>query len=328
MNPERFVTAVLVVLLLIVTARLAFGDFAPKTHDFHGPCTSELWICVPVAAVIAVVSGILRRWAIGPVVDKMLSSGPHGAKPSALIRRKMCDSLFNAIYFALVTTFAFVALRNKPWFPRELGGAETENYWSGYATLQESSAVQRWYFFLNGGYRLHLGLSLFFSPRLPDFRDNLVQAVMALTLIFLSFGSNYLRVGAVLMLLHDICDILIALVKFTTEAGWAGLSLANAAAVVILWSYLRLYCFLKIVLVPIYHFARRENFEVGGWPWVGFVLLCLVLMNFYWFTLLLKSIFVFLRSGRMTDFHSRIPETDSQKKSQISKDRRQGKKET
>eukprot|EP00914_Ancora_sagittata_P016959 GHVO01033517.1.p1 GENE.GHVO01033517.1~~GHVO01033517.1.p1 ORF type:complete len:233 (-),score=10.19 GHVO01033517.1:97-795(-) len=217
-------------------------------------------------------------------------------------RRKISESLFNTLYFLSVTIFAYFVLRDKPWFPVELGG-QGLTYFSGYPN-QLTTWPERWYFFLNGGYRLYLGLSLCYLPRMPDFYDNLVQVVMSTALIFLSYRANYIRVGTVLMFLHDFCDVFIAFVKTTAECKMDIVSVPSALVTVGMWSYLRLYCFLVAVVYPVYTFARGVDFAVPGGPFMGLILLCLLMMNIYWFTLLVRSIIHYVRSGKVADFHS------------------------
>ena len=73
--------------------------------------------------------------------------------------------------------------------------------------MQQNSIYCHLYFYVAFGHHLATLIYILKSPCLPDFFDQLLPCVAALCLIYFSYMSNFLRVGVVILLCHDICDI-------------------------------------------------------------------------------------------------------------------------
>lgn len=102
------------------------------------------------------------------------------------------------------------------------------------------------------------------------------------------FPTSFLRVGAVVMTLHDACDVFLEASKLAKYAGWDGLATALFAAFASAWAALRLVFFPLVVLRS----TRVTIVEVIGYrpPCLSAfngLLLSLLAMHCYWFLLIL-----------------------------------------
>ncbi|SBT72782.1 longevity-assurance (LAG1) protein, putative [Plasmodium ovale] len=177
---------------------------------------------------------------------------------------------FNLFYFSFVSIFGFVALRYQSYFPMEMGGAgNLSEYFADYPNQKTSNLIHL-YYFMNGGYLLTSIYSLVISEKLPDFYENILQHLCAIILVYFSYSHNFIRVGAIIMLCHDICEVF---------------SSANSKTLISL--------------------LRVETFT-----WLIFLLLVILLMNTYWFILMGKMFVHFIASGNTEDILTRVTEME------------------
>ncbi|EWC90288.1 hypothetical protein PFNF54_00910 [Plasmodium falciparum NF54] len=86
-------------------------------------------------------------------------------------------------------------------------GERNKKYNKLYYPEQKTSNLIHLYYFLNGGYLITSVYSLLISEKLPDFYENFLQHLCAIILVYFSYSQNFIRVGAIIMLCHDICEI-------------------------------------------------------------------------------------------------------------------------
>lgn len=115
-------------------------------------------------------------------------------------------------------------------------------------------------------------------------------------------SCSFLRVGAVIMTLHDVCDVFLEASKLAKYAGHDGLATAMFVAFTVAWAGLRLAFFPLVVL----HSTRVTIVEVIGFrpPCLSAfntMLLCLVGMHCYWFILILLVARRRLTEGEIDD---------------------------
>lgn len=69
---------------------------------------------------------------------------------------------------------------------------------------------------------------------------------VTLTLIFASDVMGYRRIGAVVLLLHDLPDIFSALIKGSIAAHNTAMTVVSYCGLLVVWGYCRLYLFSKV----------------------------------------------------------------------------------
>ncbi|CDU18783.1 longevity-assurance (LAG1) protein, putative [Plasmodium yoelii] len=223
---------------------------------------------------------------------------------------------FNLIYFSLISIFGFISLKDQIYFPTEMGGqGNTSAYFLDYPNQKTSNLIHI-YYFLNGGYLLTSVYSLLKSEKLPDFYENFLQHFCAMILVYFSYSHNLIRVGAIIMLCHDICEIFSSACRVFVDTRYKFITVSSFCILFLSWGYLRLYIFAKNCILPIHKNYNVFNslIRVETFIWLIFLLLVILLMNVYWFVLMAKMFIHFITSGQTEDILTRVTEIEEKEK--------------
>uniref|UniRef100_A0A8C1SA26 Ceramide synthase 4b n=1 Tax=Cyprinus carpio TaxID=7962 RepID=A0A8C1SA26_CYPCA len=132
-----------------------------------------------------------------------------------------------------------------------------------------------------------------------DFKEQIVHHFATIFLLGFSYCSNYIRIGTLVMLVHDSSDFLLESAKMFNYAGWKKTcdSLFVIFAAVFLVTRLLLFPS-KIIYTSLV--LSMEMFE----PFVGYyffnaLLLVLQALHIYWAYLILRMIYKFLFLGKL-----------------------------
>eukprot|EP00918_Siedleckia_nematoides_P063924 GHVU01139046.1.p1 GENE.GHVU01139046.1~~GHVU01139046.1.p1 ORF type:complete len:339 (+),score=35.65 GHVU01139046.1:34-1050(+) len=278
-------------------------------HDY--PSLNELWGGLYVAFGLIASRFLLTR-VIARLGESLIPTGKWSDKIRGMKKERFALACFKFFFFMFTSLFGWYNLRDKVWFPPPIGGTgTTAEYWKDYP-FQETDPGIKWYFLINMGYHLSIFLYLSVDHRFPDFYEDLLRSSIGCLLISFSYLSNYLRVGSIIMFVHDFCDIFGCLCKTFVDTELKLITLSSFFVLLVSWTYLRIYCFCSLVLSPIFQdltqVVRAE--EVTGWYWLVFCIFVLFLLNIYWFLLMLKMLVYFLWSGQTDDMHSRLSDAD------------------
>ncbi|KAK2080304.1 hypothetical protein QBZ16_000157 [Prototheca wickerhamii] len=192
------------------------------------------------------------------------------------------ESLWKLIVYAALTVAGGLIIHDAGWLE------DTTRLWSNWPHQPHGLALVSLYYFELAFYLASMFMLLWWEARRKDFAVMMLHHVVTATLIGLSLRLNFLRVGAVVMTLHDACDVFLEASKLAKYAGWDGLATALFAAFASAWAALRLVFFPLVVLRS----TRVTIVEVIGYrpPCLSAfngLLLSLLAMHCYWFLLIL-----------------------------------------
>eukprot|EP00923_Selenidium_pygospionis_P007313 GHVN01012522.1.p1 GENE.GHVN01012522.1~~GHVN01012522.1.p1 ORF type:complete len:334 (+),score=32.25 GHVN01012522.1:683-1684(+) len=284
-----------------------------QAEDAAYPRLSDMWpvaiIGVGIMAVRWCVTTWMKPWARRVIPKGALSSRAHEMKA-----HRMTITAFKAIFFTFSAAFGFFALRGEVWTPPALGGSgSTAEFLTGYPFQVNSEGV-RWYYFLCGAYHLNLLFDLIVETPFPDFWEDTLRASVGALLISFSYLSNFLRIGSLILLIHDITDTLTCGCKMFVMTEYKVLTVTLFLSLLLSWVYLRLWCYSMLVLYPIFAELRKHmvNSLFHGKTWLLFCLFVLLMLNIYWFLLMLRMLAHFVLSGKATDMHAKLSEGDEE----------------
>merc|ERR1712162_51307 len=158
-----------------------------------------------------------------------------------------------------------------------------------------------------GFYLPRILMLLVWETRRKDFPVMLAHHVVTVALLIASHRVSLLRVGTVIMLLHDISDIFLECAKMLNYARWEEGSTAMFAVFVVAWVATRLVYFPFYVIRSAMFEAHTNcprksipNFEAF---YYGFNSLLLALCSFhiYWTYLIFLTLWRKLAVGRIKD---------------------------
>jgi ceramide synthetase len=146
------------------------------------------------------------------------------------------------------------------------------------------------YYHVSLAFYVHMIFAQFYEERKKDFTEMLVHHVTTIALLVSSWLIGFTRIGAVILVLHDMADPFLELAKCCNySAGckpWKASDIVFTAFAIV-FAATRLYLFPRYCIYPV-------MFEVQGlhqtmWLQPGFLLLLLTLLvlHAYWFVLVL-----------------------------------------
>ncbi|XP_077986008.1 ceramide synthase 6-like [Glandiceps talaboti] len=209
---------------------------------------------------------------------------------------KFSESSWRFLFYFLATTYALYNLKNEDWF------WDSKLCWYGYPKHQLTEQLEIYYMVELSLYWALL-FSQFFDVKRKDFFEMFVHHVVTIMLIIYSWTLNYLRIGASVLVIHDCSDVFVEAAKMALYAKSQKLcdSLFMLFAVV--------FFITRLIIYPV-HVLRSVAFE--SWviiapttpnqiPWWIFLSLLsiLQLLHVFWFCIILRAVFMALRSGKV-----------------------------
>lgn len=104
------------------------------------------------------------------------------------------------------------------------------------------------------------------------------------------------------MLLHDACDVFMEGAKLAKYAKQDGASVGLFACFTVAWVLLRLVCFpLFVIRSSLWEAPRLTGVDPAVLQGLNGLLLVLLLLHCYWFSLILRVVWITLTTGSATD---------------------------
>lgn len=214
---------------------------------------------------------------------------------------KLCKWQFDIIYYSSTTIYSAVYFRKCPWFPKSLGGSNSDpNLWQDYPRISSDFRDQIVIYF---GVQLswHIislfELVVFRRHTEPKFYEWLLHHFIAVVLIFFSSLFNFMICGALVMVVHDIADIALLYCRMLQEIKVKSKMIfyLSCINVLFLWTYTRLFILPTSVMIPYFQqYMILSQYEPEIWQYIStasFIqqvqLLILFGMHIYWFVLMM-----------------------------------------
>ncbi|XP_074545068.1 ceramide synthase 2-like [Halichoeres trimaculatus] len=203
-------------------------------------------------------------------------------------------------FFFYLTAFmsGLACLIDRPWF------WDRRECWKGYP-VQPMERAHYWYYMLELGFYGSLLLRISVDIKRKDFKEQVIHHLATIFLLSFSYCANYIRIGTLVMLLHDSSDILLESAKmFNYGSGWRKTcdTLFVVFAVVFLVT--------RLVIFPskIIHTTLVLSVEVFE-PFLGYyffnvLLMVLQALHIFWAGLILRMVYKFLKGKLEKDERS------------------------
>lgn len=274
------------------------------------PRYSELWPAVPIVLVLILLRYYWNMAVSGVALNLVNSRSRTASRGQQIQARRLTLVSFKAIFFTFSAMFGYLALRKTEWLPPVLGGqGSLAAIFEGYPYQIVSPGV-KWYYCLCCAYHANLLWDLLTESPFPDFWEDTLRVSVGFLLIAFSFANNFIRTGSPLLLIHDITDTLTCACKVFVATEYKAVTFTVFLALLTSWAYFRLYCLTTVVLYPLFKAFIHTDWqdEVHGRFWVLFCMFTLLLINIYWFSLMLRMLAHFVMSGKATDMHANLSE--------------------
>lgn len=206
--------------------------------------------------------------------------------------KKFCEASWRFVFYLAAFTAGLASLINTPWF------WDDRECWRGYPK-QHVAEAHRWYYILEMGFYLSLLLSVSVDVKRKDFKEQVIHHIATLFLIGFSYCTNFVRVGTLVMLLHDSSDFLLESAKMFHYAGWT----RTCDSLFVIFAFVFLVT--RLVVLPsrvIYStLAVSLNYFQAffGYYFFNTLLLVLQALHIFWAYLILRMVYKFVFLGKV-----------------------------
>jgi len=209
-----------------------------------------------------------------------------------------------------MSVYGYLTLRDQNFLPPQLGGqGDVARAWEGFPYSAVTEPVKR-YYLLELSYHAHSLVFHLFSAHRNDFVEMTLHHICAVVLVTFSYFANWVRVGALVLFLHDLADVTAYAVKAVVDTRFTALTLSAYGALLAVWGYTRLYVFPFFVIreaVPPVPEGESASF---AWSTSYCMLLVLQGLHIYWYILFLIMGYRFAVSGKTVDIQQKAGEAD------------------
>ena len=268
-------------------AGASFRDYGPGLAAWraeHGRVAVAQTLAVALVAIPA--ARYVAERAFERVGAAALRRGrPAGYAPTRTAARKWREACWKLLCYGGLTAAGLLVAAREPW------ARDTHLLWSGWPEAHaHPPRLRRFYAWQMGHYLYGMVDQLVWESRRKDHVAMLLHHFATFALLAVSFHFSFLRVGAVIEVLHDACDVWMEAAKLCNYARLRRASTALFLAFLFSWLALRMAYFPFVVI-------RSTSLEASAlleWYgpsaanraiWAGFNALLLVLqaLHVYWF---------------------------------------------
>ncbi|KVH97528.1 Longevity assurance, LAG1/LAC1 [Cynara cardunculus var. scolymus] len=205
--------------------------------------------------------------------------------------RKFKESAWKCVYYLSAEILALVVTHDEPWF------TNTTNFWTGL------------YMYAGGFYTYSIFALVFWETRRADFGVSMGHHVATLILIVMSYICRFVRVGSIVLALHDGSDVFLEVGKMSKYSGAEGLAGISFVLFMLSWLILRLIIYpfwvlwsTSYELVPS---LNKEKYKtLGPIYYYAFntLLFSLLVLHIYWWVLIFRMFLGQLQAkGKLSD---------------------------
>jgi len=229
--------------------------------------------------------------------------------PSKELRQKKIEKAafarFRSLWYLAITIIGYYCLKDVEYLPRTLGGkARFEDlnlFWDGLPYQPQDRKVVVYYMIQFGSALCTFILQFKQNRTRNSYGEFLLHDMATLMLLVISFLNNYLRMGAVVLFLHDISDIFSYGCKIFVDTEYLKTTLFFYVSLVLSWFWTRLYVFPFQVILQCFTNNIWARPELVGYMIIAICLVTLLCLHVYWIILILDIGVKFLRTGEADD---------------------------
>lgn len=252
------------------------------------------------------------NWTVRKV-ERWFRRRRNQERPSVL--KKFREACWRFVFYLSAFIGGFAVLYDKPWF------TDTLEIFNGFPkqTLLDS---QYWYYIIEMSFYCSLLFSVAFDVKRKDFKEQIIHHLATLNLLAFSWCCNYIRVGTLVMLIHDASDVLLESAKMFNYAGFT--TICNSLFVL----FTIVFIITRLVIFPFWIIHCTWFYPVlffppfFGYYFFNVMLIVLQMLHIFWTYLILRMVKKFIFGNMVGDERSDHEEEEEEETSQEEGDQR------
>ncbi|XP_062609791.1 ceramide synthase 5-like isoform X1 [Saccostrea cucullata] len=218
-------------------------------------------------------------------------------RPSQM--KRFTEASWRFFFYFSIFVYGVAVLWDKPWF------ADSMKCWVGYPQHHLSSGVF-WYYMIEISFYWSLMFSQFMDVKRKDFWEMFTHHCATISLLTFSWCGNFVRVGTLVLCIHDAVDYWLEAAKMAKYIKAQRLCDVLFAVFGVVWFITRLVLYPTKVMWSTYYECKQV---VGGFPSLYLfngVLVILLVLHAYWFSLIVTVAYTVLskQGEEVTDIRS------------------------
>ncbi|XP_035273714.1 ceramide synthase 2 [Anguilla anguilla] len=224
------------------------------------------------------------------------------------LQKKFREACWRFVFYLSAFIGGLIALYDKPWL------YDTREVWTGFPK-QSMLHSQYWYYIVEMSFYWSLLFSVAFDIKRKDFKEQIIHHFATLILLAFSWCANYIRIGTLVMIIHDASDVLLESAKLFNYAKWEKTCniIFILFAVVFMVTRLIIFPFWLIHCTWVYPVVSYPPFF--GYYFFNVMLLLLQLLHIFWACLILRMLKKFLFGNLTRDERSDNEEDEAESNS-------------
>ncbi|KAK5936064.1 hypothetical protein CgunFtcFv8_021365 [Champsocephalus gunnari] len=221
------------------------------------------------------------------------------------VLKKFREASWRFVFYISAFIGGLIALHDKEWF------YDTREVWEGFPK-QSMLPSQYWYYILEMSFYGSLLLRVAFDVKRKDFKEQIIHHLATLVLLSFSWCANYIRIGTLVMLIHDASDVLLESAKVFNYAKWEKTcqSIFVVFAIVFMVTRLIIFPFWLIHCTWVYPVLQYPAFF--GYYFFNVMLVVLLCLHIFWAYLILHMIKKFMFGNLTRDERSDFEEEEEE----------------
>ncbi|XP_060701994.1 ceramide synthase 4a isoform X1 [Hemiscyllium ocellatum] len=208
------------------------------------------------------------------------------------ISQKFCEASWRFAFYLLAFVAGLCVLLDKPWF------WDQKECWKGYPQ-QVLLPSQYWYYMIELAFYWSLLFRVSWDVKRKDFKEQIVHHIATIFLIGFSYCANYIRVGTLVMLVHDASDYIMECAKMLNYAGWRRSCDVLFAVFAVVFLITRLIIFPNVVIYTTFYHSMEIFQPFFGYYFFNILLMVLQLLHIFWAYLILRMVAKFIFLGKI-----------------------------
>lgn len=210
---------------------------------------------------------------------------------------KFAECGWHCAFYIFSVTFGLITLWHKPWF------SELKYCWKDWPKMHIANDVY-WYYLIEMSYYWCLMFSLATDHKRKDWKEMTLHHCVTIALLYFSWVMNFVRVGSLILILHDTADIPLNLCKCAKYAGQLKQCDYFLCIFIPVWTLTRL------IIYPFW-ILNSSTFEVKNYiqPFCAYylfniLLIALQLLHLMWSYMIAKIAINDIKKGKFEDVRS------------------------